>query len=98
MFCPPNEFIFVQSNTNGIIKTYVGPITITISTQDTLVRFDERSKQFIATTSVSEAKQLMILPPENWCAILKNPAENSTYPEMGKATVAELLSILEEVL
>lgn len=84
----PNEFIFVQSNTNGIIKTYVGPITITISTQDTLVRFDERSKQFIATTSVSEAKQLMILPPENWYAILKNPAENGTYPEMGKATVA----------
>ena len=84
----PNEFIFVQSNTNGIIKTYVGPITITISTQDTLVRFDERTKQFVATTSVNEAKQLMILPPENWYAIVKNPAENGTYPEMGKATVA----------
>ena len=84
----PNEFIFVQSNTNGIIKTYVGPITITISTQDTLVRFDERTKQFVATTSVTEAKQLMILPPENWYAIVKNPAENGTYPEMGKATVA----------
>ena len=84
----PNEFIFVQSNTNGIIKTYVGPITITISTQDTLVRFDERSKQFVSTTSVSEAKQLMVLPPENWYAIVKNPAENGTYPEMGKATVA----------
>ena len=36
----PNEFIFVQSNTNGIIKTYTGPCIFTISAQDSLVIFD----------------------------------------------------------
>ena len=84
----PNEFVFVQSNTNGVIKTYTGPNTITIGAQDTLVTFNEKTKEFVATTSATEAKQLMILPPENWYAILKNPTTNDTYPEVGKASVA----------
>ena len=42
----PNEFVFVQSNTNGVIKTYTGPSTITISTQDSLVIFNEKTKCF----------------------------------------------------
>lgn len=88
----PNEFVFVQSNTNGIIKTYTGPITITISTQDTLVIFDDSDKIFKPVQNPQEAKQLMIIPPENWYAILKNPTKNNQYPEAGKASVAPELS------
>lgn len=84
----PNEFIFVQNNTNGIIKTYTGPTTITISTQDSLVYFDRRTKRFIATSDVNKAKQLMILPPENWYAVLKNPTADGTFPETGKASIS----------
>ena len=29
-----NEFCFLQSKTNGAIKTYTGPITMTISAQE----------------------------------------------------------------
>ena len=38
----PNEYVFVHNNTNGSIKTYTGPITITISAQDSLVVFDNK--------------------------------------------------------
>ena len=88
----PNEFIFVQSNTNGIVKTYTGPITITVSMQDTLVYFDKLTKKFIPTSDIEKAKQLMILPPENWYIILKNPTVDRTYPEAGKACVSPELN------
>ena len=88
----PNEFVFVQSNTNGVIKTYTGPSTITISTQDSLVIFNEKTKCFETVQNPASAKQLMILPPENWYAILKNPAINNDYPEVGKATISPELS------
>ena len=88
----PNEFVFVQSNTNGVIKTYTGPSTITISTQDSLVIFNEKTKCFETVQNPNQAKQLMILPPENWYAILKNPAVNNEYPEPGKATISPTLS------
>lgn len=38
-----NEFCFVQSRTNGVIKTYTGPIMLTISQQESLVYFDEKN-------------------------------------------------------
>ena len=84
----PNEYVFVQNNTNGVIKTYTGPMTVTISTQDSLVRFNEKTKQFEACNNAREAKQLFVLPPENWYAIVKNPTENGVYPEPGKASMA----------
>ena len=84
----PNEYVFVQNNTNGVIKTYTGPMTVTISTQDSLVRFNEKSKQFESCNNAREAKQLFVLPPENWYAIVKNPTENGVYPEPGKASMA----------
>lgn len=84
----PNEYVFVQNNTNGVIKTYTGPMTVTISTQDSLVRFNEKTKQFEACNNARDAKQLFVLPPENWYAILKNPTENGVYPEAGKASMA----------
>ena len=93
----PNEFVFVQNNTNGIIKTYAGPLTITISAQDSLVRFDNDSKKFKIVNNPNEAKQLFVSPPENWYAILKNPAPNDIFPERGKASSSPDLDIGRKV-
>ena len=93
----PNEYLFVQSNTNGIIKTYAGPITITISAQDSIVKFNGKSKKFEATNNVQEAKGLFITPPENWYAILKNPAKNNETPEGGKANTSPELQVGRKV-
>ena len=41
-----NEFCFLQNKTNGQIKTYSGPIMLTISQQESLVVFDPKTKQF----------------------------------------------------
>lgn len=88
----PNEYVFVQNNTNGSIKTYTGPITITISAQDSLVVFDENSKKFKTVQNLTEAKSLFVLPPENWYAIVKNPTKDGSHPNVGAASVApELL-------
>lgn len=88
----PNEFVFVQSNTNGIIKTYAGPTTITVSGQDTLVIFDEKSKTFEPVQNAERAKQLFIIPPENWYAVLKNPAVDNKHPDVGSGTISPKLS------
>lgn len=84
----PNEFVFVQNSTNGIIRTYTGPMTLTISAQDYLVRFDVKTKQFYSVKNPQEAKQLFVSPPENWYVVLKNPTINSSFPEIGKASIS----------
>lgn len=84
----PNEFVFVQNSTNGIIRTYTGPMTLTISAQDYLVRFDVKTKQFYSVKNPQEAKQLFVSPPENWYVVLKNPTINASFPEIGKASIS----------
>lgn len=39
-----NEFCFLQSKTNGAIKVYTGPTTMTISAQESLVTFNGKNK------------------------------------------------------
>ena len=71
-----NEFVFLQSRTNGQIKTQAGPMTITISQQEALVIFNAKSKKFEETNDFERAKQLFIAPPEGWYTILKNPTSD----------------------
>ena len=59
-----NEFVFLQSRTDGSIKTQAGPMTITISQQEALVIFNAKSKKFEETNDFEKAKQLFIAPPE----------------------------------
>ena len=40
-----NEFVFIQSKTNGQIKTYTGPIMVTISAQESMVVFNSKTKR-----------------------------------------------------
>jgi major vault protein len=81
-----NEFCFLQSKTNGAIKTYTGPITMTISAQEALVVFNPKTKQFEETQDFNKAKQLFTSAPEGWYVVLKNPTADNNHPEAGKAS------------
>ena len=79
-----NEFCFLQNKTNGSIRSHVGPLTMTISAQEALVTFNERTKKFEETTNFEVAKQLFVSAPEGWYIVLKNPATDGRHPEAGK--------------
>ena len=78
-----NEFAYVLNKSTGQIKSYVGPIVVTISQQEALVIFDAKTKRFIETNDYNRAKQLFTSAPEGWYVVLKNPAD--IYPEAAKS-------------
>ena len=88
-----NEFCFLQSKTNGAIKTYTGPITMTISAQESLVIFNSKTKKFEETQDFEKAKQLFISAPEGWYVVLKNPATDGSHPDAAKAVNSPELEI-----
>lgn len=88
-----NEFCHVQNSTNGVIKTYTGPIMLTISQQESLVIFNPKNKRFEETQDFNKARQLFLTAPEGWYAVLKNPAKDNEHPEIGKAITAPQLEV-----
>ena len=81
-----NEYCYVQSQTDGLIKTYTGPCHVTISQQDSLVIFNSNTKRFEETTEVEKARKLFTSAPEGWYVVLKNPT--SVHPEQGRGSLA----------
>lgn len=92
-----NEFCFLQSKTNGAIKTYTGPITMTISAQESLVVFNPKTKRFEETTDFEKARQLFVAAPEGWYVVLKNPSADGTHPDEAKAVNSPELKIGRKV-
>lgn len=92
-----NEFCFLQSKTNGAIKTYTGPITMTISAQESLVVFNPKTKRFEETTDFEKARQLFTSAPEGWYVVLKNPSHDGSYPDSAKAVNSPELKIGRKV-
>lgn len=92
-----NEFCFVLSRTNGVIKTYTGPITLTISAQESLVSFNSNTKRFEETSDINRARQLFTSAPEGWYAVLKNPTYDNSHPEPAKGVNAPELSIGKKI-
>lgn len=92
-----NEFCFIQSKTNGQMKTYTGPIMVTISQQENLVTFNPKTKKFEETSDFEKAKQLFISAPEGWYLALKNPAIDNQHPEGGKANNSPELEIGKKI-
>lgn len=88
-----NEFCFLQSKTNGAIKTYTGPITMTISAQESLVVFNPKTKRFEETQDFEKARQIFVSAPEGWYIVLKNPADDNSHPETAKAVNSPNLQI-----
>ena len=92
-----NEYAFIMAKTNGVIKTYTGPLTMTISAQESLVVFNSKTKQFEETSDFNKAKQLFVSAPESWYVVLKNPSKDGTYPEAAKAVNSPELKIGRKV-
>lgn len=93
----PNEYTFVLSKTNGVIKTHTGPMTMTISAQESLVVFDPKSKQFIEVADINKAKRLFTSAPEGWYIVLKNPAKDNMHPDSGKANNSPDLEVGKKI-
>ena len=70
---------------------------MTISAQEALVVFNEKTKQFRETDNFEEAKQLLVSPPENWYVVLKNPSEGNVHPEAGKAVISPNLEVGKKI-
>ena len=92
-----NEFCFVQNKTDGTIRAQVGPTTVTISGQESLVTFNSKSKQFIETNDIEKAKQLFISAPEGWYVVLKNPAPDNKHPDGGKSSISPFLTVGKKI-
>ena len=92
----PNEYTFVLSKTNGVIKTHTGPMTMTISAQESLVVFDPKSKQFIEVADINKAKRLFTSAPEGY-VVLKNPAKDNMHPDSGKANNSPDLEVGKKI-
>ena len=92
-----NEFVFIQSKTNGQIKTYTGPIMVTISAQESMVVFNPKTKRFEETGDFEKARQIFTSAPEGWYVVLKNPAKDSTHPDAAKAMNSPELNIGKKI-
>lgn len=88
-----NEYAFLRSQTNGAIKTYTGPIMLTISQQESLVVFNPKNKRFEETNDFEKARQLFTSAPEGWYVVLKNPSNDNTHPDAAKAVNSPDLNI-----
>jgi len=88
-----NEFCFLQSKTNGAIKVYTGPTTMTISAQESLVTFNGKNKKFEETQDFEKARQLFVSAPEGWYIVLKNPTSDNSHPEPAKAVNSPELEV-----
>ena len=92
-----NEFVFIQSKTNGQIRTHTGPLMVTISAQESMVVFNPKSKRFEETSDFEKARQLFTSAPEGWYIVLKNPAEDNSHPDPAKAMNAPALKIGKKI-
>ena len=92
-----NEFVFIQSKTNGQIKTYTGPIMVTISAQESMVVFNSKTKRFEETGDFEKARQLFTSAPEGWYVVLKNPSKDGTHPDSAKAMNSPDLNIGKKI-
>ena len=92
----PNEYAYVLDKTKGLISCVVGSFKMSLSTSDSLVRFNERNKKF-EETSFQDAIMTFVSAPENWYIILKNPAQDDKHPTPGTSNQLPSLQIGKKV-
>lgn len=92
----PNEYAYVLDKTKGLISCVVGSYKMSLSTSDSLVVFNERTKRF-EETGFNEAITTFVSAPENWYITLKNPAKDDKHPTPGTANPLPELQIGKKV-
>lgn len=76
---PNNSYAHVLDETKGNITCYVGPIKVQLAGTDMLVIFDPESKTYRRTNQQEAVRQILVAP-EGWYTILKNPAKDEVQP------------------
>lgn len=92
----PNEYAYVLDKTKGLISCVVGSYKMSLSTSDSLVVFNERTKRF-EEANFSNAITTFVSAPENWYVVLKNPAKDDKHPIVGTANPLPELQIGKKV-
>ena len=69
----PSTFAYVQDRSQGEVGIYVGPFKVSLGETDQPVVFDPKSKRFVPR-SLEQSIQSMVIAPEGWYIIMKNPA------------------------
>src|SRR5215204_5112485 len=92
----PGSYAYLQDGTKGVIKVYVGPISITPTTQETPVVYDQEEKRFVAVETYLAAVQRSPVAVEGWYIALTNPADK--HPEAGAASNVPDLTIGRKIV
>ena len=88
----PNEYAYVLDKTKGLISCVVGSYKMSLSTSDSLVKFNESTKKF-EPCSFSDAIMTFCSAPENWYVELKNPTTTLSHPTPGTSNQLPELEI-----
>jgi major vault protein len=75
-------YAFFQDNTTGVIKVYCGNTVVTPTAQETPVRYDPNSGDYIPCI-LEESKRKSIDAREGQYVVLKNPEKDGKKPETG---------------
>ena len=92
----PNEYAYVLDKTKGLISCVVGSYKMSLSTSDSLVVFNEKTKRF-EEASFSGAITVFVSAPENWYITLKNPTKDDRHPMPGTSNPLPELKIGKKV-
>ncbi len=92
----PNEYAYVLDDTKGQISCLVGPYKTSLSTSDSLVRLNEKTKRF-EKVPLGQAVMTFVTAPENWYVALKNPVKGGEYPKEGMSNALPDLQIGKKV-
>lgn len=89
---PPGTFAHALDGTTAQIKTYVGPVSMSLTGQDRAVRYNPETGRF-DEVNLDQAVQQIVVIPEGSYGVLRNPSRDASMrPQRGKGeNPAELL-------
>jgi major vault protein len=87
---PPGSYAFVQDESKGPIRIYVGSIVINQTAQDRPVVYDPNTRKF-RPVELHQAVRQQPVAGERDYIVLENPSENGEYPKENAAENAPSL-------
>jgi major vault protein len=85
----PNEFVFVQERSKGVVSVNVGPFRSTMSETDQAVLWDSTTRRFVRADQQA-AVQIFVTANDGQYVVLANPVPGNEpyYPEVGRSSSA----------
>ena len=79
----PGEYAFLQDQTRGVIKTYVGPVVVNQTGQDSPVQWNTQTRRFERMSRLEGAVCPAPIASEGDYIVLENPASDAKTPQVG---------------